>query len=382
MSLGNPTNIVIIALLGIAALLFIIASFTGGGKWRRLYQEESEDYATYADRADQDLRDARQRIAELEASRTALQQEHSDALAEIARLKSSSRSAEAPVVVPLASQTAMETTPPAIEPPAAPEPRPIAPEAAAAATDARPIAPFGAPMTVLPPAPIQGVTPLRAVEPRESEIAAHAPAHAEPVAEAIPSATEPAHAAPEAHTEEAPEHSAKASPFATLAHLAEGAAVAEVAHLAWNAYSAHKHHAEAEHAAEPANAPEPETAPHATAEHDVEVPHTAPTAPAVEVADVAPDAETPAKAWFGAGKRDDLMRMRGVDSVMNTRLFGLGVTAFDDVVQLSQEDEMALEQRLNVPAGYITREQWREQASLLRFGKDTEFKERFGRADA
>jgi predicted flap endonuclease-1-like 5' DNA nuclease len=373
MSLGNPTNIVIIALLGIAALLFIIASFSGGGKWRRLYQEESEDYAAYADRADQDLRDARQCIAELEASRAALQQEHSDALAEIARLTSSSRTAEAPVVVPLASQTTMEA--PAIEPPPAPEPRPIAPEAAAAETDARPIAPFSAPMTELPPAPIHGVTPLRAVEPPEAEIAAQAPAHAEPVAEAMPSAGESAHA-------DAPEHPAKASPFSTLAHLAEGAAVAEVAHLAWNAYSSHKHQAEAEHVAEHAEAPEPEVVPHATVEHAVEVPHTAPTAPAAEVADIEPAAEAPAKAWFGAGKRDDLMRMRGVDSVMNTRLFGLGVTTFDDVVQLSQEDEMALEQRLGVPAGYITREQWREQASLLRFGKDAEFHERFGNAEA
>ncbi|MDB5708855.1 MAG: hypothetical protein JWL96_925 [Sphingomonas bacterium] len=355
MSLGNPTNIVIIALLGIAALLFIIASFTGGGKWRRLYREESEDYATYADRADQDLRDARQRIAELEASRAALQQEHSDALAEIARLTSSSRSAETPVVVPLASQAPMETP--------APEPRPIASEAAAVEADARPIAPFGAPMTELPPAPIHGVTPLRAVEPPEPEIAAHA----EPVVEAMPSVSEPAHAAPEPHSEvaqtEAHDHSAKTSTFATLAHLAEGAAVAEVAHLAWNAYSAHQHRADAEHAAEPVKAPEPETTAHL------------PPEPVVE-------AEAPAKAWFGAGKRDDLTRMRGVDSVMNTRLFGLGVTSFDDVVQLSQEDEMALEQRLSVPAGYITREQWREQAGLLRFGKDAEFHERFGTADA
>jgi len=108
-------------------------------------------------------------------------------------------------------------------------------------------------------------------------------------------------------------------------------------------------------------------------------------APAVveaAAADSAPAAEEPAKAWFGAGKRDDLTRMRGVDSVMNTRLFGLGVTSFDDVVHLSQEDEMALEQRLGIPAGYITREQWREQASLLRFGKDHEFEERFGNAEA
>ena len=59
-----------------------------------------------------------------------------------------------------------------------------------------------------------------------------------------------------------------------------------------------------------------------------------------------------------------------------------GITSFDDLVLLSQEDEMALEQRLGLPAGYITREQWRDQASLLRFGKDAEFNERFGGVEA
>lgn len=294
MSLGNPTNIIIIALLGLAALLFLIASFTGGGKWRRLYQEESADYAAYADRADGDLRTARQRIAELEASHAALEREHATAQAEIAQLKALSPAIEAPVTVPPVREVV--TAPPA----AVVEHRPIASETVTEAVDARPIAAFGVPMTELPPAPIAGVTPLRAEEPPTPEIA-----DAE-FTEAHDAADEPAPAVVEA------------------------------------------------------------------------APAMADAAPVVD----APAAEEPAKSWFGAGKRDDLTRMRGVDSVMNTRLFSLGVTSFDDVVHLSQEDEMALEQRLAVPAGYITREQWREQASLLRFGKDHEFEERFGNADA
>jgi predicted flap endonuclease-1-like 5' DNA nuclease len=293
MSLGNPTNIVIIALLGIAALLFITASFTGGGKWRRLYQEESEDYAAYADRADDDLRTARQRIAELEASQATLEREHAEALAQLAQAKASAPTIEAPVAVapPVREVVAAPVAPPAI----VAEHRPIAPETLAEAADSRPIAAFGAPMTELPPAPIMGMTPLRAEEPPVPEIA-----DAE-FTETHDAADEPSPAAAEA-------------------------------------------------------TPTP--------------------------VEAAPVVEEPAKTWFGAGKRDDLTRMRGVDSMMNTRLFGLGVTSFDDVVHLSQEDEMALEQRLAVPAGYITREQWREQASLLRFGKDDEFEERFGSADA
>jgi hypothetical protein len=38
---------------------------------------------------------------------------------------------------------------------------------------------------------------------------------------------------------------------------------------------------------------------------------------------------------------------------------------------------MALEQRLSLPAGYITREQWRDQAELLQAGKDADHAERF-----
>ena len=349
MSLGNPTNIVIIALLGLAALLFLIASFTGGGKWRRLYQEESEDYAAYADRADQDLRDARQRIAELERELSALQQRHAEAEATIARTEA------APVIA--------TPVPTAVAP--APEPQPIVGERAT--------------ITELPPAPIYGVTPLRAAEP---EVVAPAPAVVEAapvpaVVEATPApvvveeapppvAAEPVHVAPEAHAEatheDTHEHPAEPSTLSTLAHIAEGAVLAEAAHLAWNAYSSHKHHAEAEHKAHAAEPVQP--------------------APEPVVEEPAPAAEAPAKTWFGAAKRDDLTRMRGVDAMMNTRLFGLGVTSFDDIVHLSQEDEMALEQRLNLPAGYITREQWRDQAGLLRFGKDEEFNERFGTAHA
>lgn len=76
-------------------------------------------------------------------------------------------------------------------------------------------------------------------------------------------------------------------------------------------------------------------------------------------------------------KNRDLSRIRGIDSVLKTKLFALGVTEFGDIENLTDEDEMALEQRLGVPAGYITREQWREQARLLRTGQDAEHAERF-----
>jgi predicted flap endonuclease-1-like 5' DNA nuclease len=88
--------------------------------------------------------------------------------------------------------------------------------------------------------------------------------------------------------------------------------------------------------------------------------------------------EMPAKGWFASSARDDLTKIRGIDSVLDTRLFGLGVTRFEDIEKMSAEDEMALEERLNLPVGYVGREQWRTQAALLRAGKHDEHAAHFG----
>ncbi|MGH6617645.1 hypothetical protein [Sphingomonas sp.] len=66
---------------------------------------------------------------------------------------------------------------------------------------------------------------------------------------------------------------------------------------------------------------------------------------------------------------DDLSRLRGVDEPLKERLADLGMTHFADIENLSAEDEMALEKRLDLPAGRIASEQWRDQATLLRTGK-------------
>ncbi len=88
-------------------------------------------------------------------------------------------------------------------------------------------------------------------------------------------------------------------------------------------------------------------------------------------------AEEPAKGWFDQTSRDHLARIRGIDGYMQTKLETLGLSRFADVEKLSAEDEMALEQRLEVPAGYIAREQWRDQAALLRAGNIEEHAARF-----
>ena len=73
----------------------------------------------------------------------------------------------------------------------------------------------------------------------------------------------------------------------------------------------------------------------------------------------------------------DLTRIRGIDAPLSRRLNDLGVTRYEDVESFNDEDEMALEERLGLPAGYIKRERWQEQAHLLRTGRDGEHSERF-----
>lgn len=127
----------------------------------------------------------------------------------------------------------------------------------------------------------------------------------------------------------------------------------------------------------PASAPPPPPEAEASVH---EGPITEPAAPVAEAhhpvaagpaTDAAPArTEMPGKGWFAGSARNDLTRLHGIDGVLDARLFALGVTRFEDIEKLSAEDEMALEQRLSLPAGYILRERWRAQATRLRAGAD------------
>lgn len=220
MALGNLNSTIMVALIGVAAILFIVAGLTGGGKWRRLYNEERDDHARRVNDSESELRDARYRVTELEREQVVLQQRLAAADKTIADLRASSAVAVAAPVV--ADAPAIPVTP------------------------------------VSPP-----------VEPVAEE------AHFEPVKDEAP-------------------------------------------------------------AAEPAS----------------------------------------------ARHRDDLSRLRGVDGATSTRLSELGVSSYDDIVHLSAEDEMALETRLGIPVGLIARDQWRDQAALLRAGNESEFAERYGSVTA
>ena len=85
----------------------------------------------------------------------------------------------------------------------------------------------------------------------------------------------------------------------------------------------------------------------------------------------------PRASWFSKDDADDLGRIRSVDPALKDRLHDLGMTRYEDITSLSALDEMALEQRLGVPAGFITREQWRDQATLLQAGRSDDHAEQF-----
>ncbi|MEO8374818.1 MAG: hypothetical protein ABI471_06305 [Sphingomonas bacterium] len=268
MLFSTPSQFVVLGLLFFTGLIFAFVIHPGGRKWKKLYQEEVEENASYRNDADNEIRAAKRRVADLER--------------EVAEL-------QAQQVAPA----------PAVEPVVA-EPEPV-------------IAP---------------------------SLVAVAPVTAEPVVETVPAAA------------------VEPEPFTTPAATAEPEPV--IAPVV-----------EAE--PEPVIAPVVEAAPIAE-----------PVEPAPAVPEVAAEPLPPApdKAWLGAAGYNDLTQIRGIDGGLNNRLFGLGVTRFADIEKLSAQDEMALEQRLNVPAGFIAREQWREQAALLRAGNFAEHSARFGSVGA
>ena len=82
------------------------------------------------------------------------------------------------------------------------------------------------------------------------------------------------------------------------------------------------------------------------------------------------------RGWFGWG-RDNLSRIRGIDEARERRLNELGIKTYREIEKMSAEDEAALEQRLQIPAGTIGSEGWREQSAMLRAGNEAEHGRRF-----
>ncbi|MBB3911549.1 hypothetical protein [Sphingomonas desiccabilis] len=81
--------------------------------------------------------------------------------------------------------------------------------------------------------------------------------------------------------------------------------------------------------------------------------------------------------WFGWG-RDNLSRIRGIDEVRERELNDRGIKTFKAIEAMTAEDEQSLEVQLRLAPGTIAREGWREQAAMIREGRDDEHVRRWG----
>lgn len=109
------------------------------------------------------------------------------------------------------------------------------------------------------------------------------------------------------------------------------------------------------------------------------VPEPIPTpAPAPAPAPSSDPAPAPAAAAGATGTPDDLRQIKGVGPKLVTLLAELGVTRFDQIAAWSDADIERVDAQLGRFKGRITRDQWVEQAKLLKAGDQTGFSERFG----
>lgn len=318
MPFTTPLQFALIALLLVGGWLIGFASNGGGRKWRKRFEQERAYYATYRDETDAIHRANKQRIAALEAELAV-------------------RAPQPQVIEPVADVV--------VEPEAtAIEPAPVEVEAAPAMalTEELPAEPETA--HAEPPAEheTQSLAEPEPVAPAEHPI--EHPAEPEPTpAMALP--------LPDDHEEPTWADEAEAQPATAAIPVAADAHEPEITVI-----DADTHEAEA-----------------APVEH-----HEATVEPHEEAAPLIA-ADHAAKAE-SVSVQHPLARLRGVDDATAARLAEVGIASFDDIEQLSAEDEMALEERIGVPAGFIAREQLRSQAALLRAGNESEFAERFGAA--
>ena len=249
----------------------------------------------------------------------------------------------ATTVAPPAAPVTVAPAAPVTVAPSAPAPvKPVAPPVAATVTPAAP-APV-APVPVAPGAPARVAKVANApIATKPAGIAAGSP----PIG---PIASKPAGIPPPAsETLEAAPVATKPAAAADVAFapvVAGGAALAAIAARAASAQAAAAAAANAATSAPVASAP---VAP-------------APAAPVT----VAPQA---------ASGGDDLLRIRSVDSAMQTRLKAAGVTRFNEIARWTPNDVSRISQSLGL-SGRIEQENWIEQAQILATGGETDYSRR------
>lgn len=81
--------------------------------------------------------------------------------------------------------------------------------------------------------------------------------------------------------------------------------------------------------------------------------------------------------FFGWG-RDNLSRIHGIDPELERALAERGIKTYAAIEALTEADEHALEADLNLRPGAIHHAHWREQAAMLRTGREDDHRNRWG----
>ena len=99
MLFSTPSHFLVLALIAFGFWMVGLASNSGSRKWRKMYEQRTEDFAAYRNDADDRLRAASRRVGELERDIATFERQRDEAYATIAgleaRLKASEPRAEA-----------------------------------------------------------------------------------------------------------------------------------------------------------------------------------------------------------------------------------------------------------------------------------------------
>jgi len=79
-----------------------------------------------------------------------------------------------------------------------------------------------------------------------------------------------------------------------------------------------------------------------------------------------------------SGSRDDLALIRGIGRMRETSLNETGIHSYRQIEDLSAADADRLEARLGLTQGTVAREEWREQAAMLRDRRIDDHRTRYG----
>lgn len=85
------------------------------------------------------------------------------------------------------------------------------------------------------------------------------------------------------------------------------------------------------------------------------------------------------KVELAAGEPDNLIEIKGLGPRIAKTLNGLGVTRFEQIANLSSDEQVALDEQLGAFKGRLAQDRWVDQARILASGDRAAFESEFGK---